>query len=90
MGAPQIIKVTATMNGHRYTASLSGDGVLLLGQGRVIATGRFVGGRFVDLRPSPPDFVIPIPTDELDVVEQLAAELRAATAAQDSDGAAVA
>jgi len=78
MDVPPTIKVSAVMNGHRYSASLAGDGVMILGHGRVLATGRFVGGKLTNLRPSPPDFVIQIPLEELDVIDKLAEELRAA------------
>ena len=36
MSSPSIVKVTAVINGHRYSASLAGDGVLILGQGRAL------------------------------------------------------
>jgi hypothetical protein len=87
MDVPSAIKVSATINGHRYSASLAGEGVVIVGNGRALATGRFVGGKFADLRPSPPDFFIQIPTDELDVVDRLAEELRAAMSGQGQAGA---
>ena len=80
MDATPPIKVSAVINGRRYSASLSGEGVLILGAGRALATGRFAGGKFSELRASPPDAFIQMPLDDLDVMDQLADELRAALA----------
>ena len=86
MGAPQPIKVTATVNGHRYSASLAGEGVIILGQGRALGTARFVDGKLTNLSPTPPDPFVQIPLDDMDVLDQLAAELRAATQRQAGAG----
>lgn len=75
-------KVSATINGHRYSASLAGESVLILGNGRALATGRFAGGKLSNLKPSPPDFFIQIKLEDLDVLDKLADELRAATSGQ--------
>ena len=82
MDVKRTIKVSAEINGHRYSASLAGDGVVILGGGRALATGRFVGGKLTNLQPSPPDFLIKIPLEELDVLDKLVDELRAATSGQ--------
>jgi hypothetical protein len=88
MDVKPTVKVSAVMNGKRYTASLAGDGVLILGGGRALATGRFVGGKLTNLKPSPPDFLIQIPLEELDVLDKLVEELRAATAGQEGQSGA--
>ena len=91
MTAPLTVKVSATINGHRYSASLAGEGVLILGQGRALGTASFIGGKLTNLRPNPPDPFVQIPLDDMDVLDTLAAELRKATAGQaGSGGAAVA
>jgi hypothetical protein len=79
MSPPSTVKVSATINGHRYAASLAGEGVIILGQGRALGTASFIGGRLTNLRPTPPDPYVQIPLDDMDVLDRLADALRAAT-----------
>jgi hypothetical protein len=87
MSPPSTVKVTATINGHRYSASLAGEGVVILGQGRALGTASFIGGKLTRLAPTPPDPFVQIPLDDMDVLDQLAAALRAATAGRAAGGA---
>ena len=79
MSPPATVKVTATINGHRYSASLAGDAVLILGQGRALGTASFIDGKLTNLRPNPPDPFVQIPLEDIDALDLLAAQLRAAT-----------
>ena len=79
MSSRSIVKVSAMINGHRYSASLAGDGVLILGQGRALGTASFIGGKLTRLAPTPPDPFVQIPLDDMDVLDRLADALRAAT-----------
>jgi hypothetical protein len=72
------IKVQATIHGRRYSASLANGGVLILGGGRAIASASWNGERLVDVKPTPPDFVVQMPLEDLDVIDQLGQALRAA------------
>lgn len=80
MSPAPTIKVTATINGHRYSASLAGEGVVILGQGRALGTASFIDGKLTNLRPSPPDPFVQIPLEDMDALDRLADALRAATA----------
>ena len=84
MAPTPISKVSATINGRRYSAALAGENLVILGQGRALATGRFADGKVSNLRPSPPDVFIQIPIEDLDVVETLADELQLALERGDS------
>ena len=84
MSPPETIKVTTTINGHRYSASLAGQGVLILGQGRALGTASFIDGKLTNLRPNPPDPFVQIPLEDMDALDQLAAALRTATAGRAS------
>jgi hypothetical protein len=81
-------KVYATIHGRRYGASLANDGVLILGGGRAIATAEWKAGRLVNIKPTPPDFVVQMPLEDLDVIDTLARDLRAATAGTKAAGTA--
>jgi hypothetical protein len=73
------IKVHAIINGRRYGASLANHGVLILGGGRALATAEWKAGRFANIRPTPPDFVVQMPLEDLDGLDRLAEALRTAT-----------
>jgi len=88
MSPPPTVKVTATINGHRYSASLAGEGVIILGQGRALGTASFIAGKLTNLAPTPPDPFVQIPLDDMDVLDQLAAALRAATSGRAGAGGA--
>jgi hypothetical protein len=81
-------KVHATVNGRRYGASLANDTILILGGGKAIATAEWYAGRFRNIKPTPPDFVVQMPLEDLDVMDRLAEELRAATGGAAAEGAA--
>jgi hypothetical protein len=72
------VKVHATINGRRYGASLARDSALILGGGRAIATADWRDGRLTNVKPTPPDFVVQMPLEDLDVIDRLAQALRAA------------
>jgi len=63
------------------------EGVIILGQGRALGTASFIGGKLTRLAPTPPDPFVQIPLDDMDVLDQLAAALRAATSGRAAGGA---
>jgi hypothetical protein len=82
------IKVHATINGRRYGASLAKDTALILGGGRAIATADWRDGRLTNIKPTPPDFIVQMPLEDLDVIDSLSQELRAANREAGAEGAA--